>query len=445
MSKIVMLFYAPIIKMLSYYNQFATAFKELGHDVICINSYTGASNIDIHQDLIHKIIQFNPDLIISYNHMMDEEIYKKTHCPVIVVEADAFFMWHKQELLKKYQERCYIGVSHKNRIKVLCQDVSWFDQEKIIVTKNSTILKPENLKKDINISCIATLVGQYSSNLVRNMVSKWQDFNYISRCREIFKKAFYHWSDVDQNDLVYLGCSRNELFCLLSAYSRSNILDNVADLGLNVYGQFFHLESILNLQDLFFSLKNDPIQTMQENQDLYNKSIISLNVHFVHNSQRPDVSGYSWRVCDIMATTACLVSTECPALDQDFGKWVKIPQFSNKHEAYEICKKLLQEDNWRSDVIAGSQLALQEGKFLFYDRVKELESRFNLKGNKAQETELIYEYVLKAKHKTIKKRIKKLGKKIFLVIYTLSLETICSLPFKIYKKSKKILKKHKQS
>ena len=80
-----------------------------------------------------------------------------------------------------------------------------------------------------------------------------------------------------------------------------------------------------------------------------------------------------------MATNSCLVSTFCPALDQDFGKWVKIPQFSNRHEAYDICKKLLAEENLRKDIVEASQLAIKEGKFTFEERAKEIVEIFNLK------------------------------------------------------------------
>jgi hypothetical protein len=80
-----------------------------------------------------------------------------------------------------------------------------------------------------------------------------------------------------------------------------------------------------------------------------------------------------------MATNSCLVSTFCPALDQDFGKWVKIPQFSNRHEAYDLCKKLLAEENLRKDTVEASQLAIKEGKFTFAERAKEIAEIFNLK------------------------------------------------------------------
>jgi hypothetical protein len=130
-----------------------------------------------------------------------------------------------------------------------------------------------------------------------------------------------------------------------------------------------------------------------QNQEIYNQSKISINLHFAHNSIDPKFSCYSWRVPDIMATNSCLVSTFCPALDQDFGKWVKIPQFSNRHEAYDLCKKLLAEENLRKDIVAGSQLAIKEGKFTFEERVKEVEQIFNLKKSNAK-SEISYEFLV---------------------------------------------------
>jgi hypothetical protein len=83
-----------------------------------------------------------------------------------------------------------------------------------------------------------------------------------------------------------------------------------------------------------------------------------------------------------MRTNACLVSVNCNAIKEDFGKWVNIPMFSNRHEAYDICKKLLNDEPWRKSIVTGSQLAIKEGGFTFFDRIKEMEEIFNLKSTK---------------------------------------------------------------
>ena len=142
-----------------------------------------------------------------------------------------------------------------------------------------------------------------------------------------------------------------------------------------------------------------------------------------------------------MATNACIISTECPALDQDFGKWVKIPQFSNKHEAYDLSKKLLLENNLRKDIVAGSQLAIKEGNFTFYHRVKEIEEVFNLKPNeKKQELKYFYsvEFSKDATQKVLENPYLKIKKKVLRLIYKLNIERIVNFPKKLIKIVKKL-------
>ena len=52
------------------------------------------------------------------------------------------------------------------------------------------------------------------------------------------------------------------------------------------------------------------------------------------------------------------------------------------------------EENLRKDIVAGSQLAIKEGKFTFNDRVIEIEKIFNLKSEKINKIDLSkYEFL----------------------------------------------------
>ena len=396
MSRVLILFFAPVFQksIPNIYHQFAKSFQNHGHDVLLVNNFIhNKSNGHFEDGLVKKIIDFTPDLIISYNHVMNQEIYENTQCPLVVIEADTVEAFPNLDLLKKFQSRIYLGIVNTNRYNIIKENLPFISKDKIMIIKNSTILEPKSVNQDINISCIATLIGIGSSNLSKAIIQNLYEDDYINNFKKIFHKALNNWNDVKKEDLNLLQCSYVEFFHFMSFYTRLYTLDNIASLGLNVYGHFFNLESILNLNDLFFSLKNDKVLSIFDNQNIYNRSKLSINVHFIHNIIDKKYSGYSWRVPDIMATNSCLVSTFCPALDQDFGKWVKIPQFSNRHEAYDLCKKLLAEENLRKDIVAGSQLAIKEGKFTFYDRVEEIEQIFNLKKSDAK-SEISYEFLI---------------------------------------------------
>jgi len=376
MSKVCIIFYAcvPSLMPACHYEQIGLAFKNASHEVLMVNSRHSIPNKRISE----AICKFNPDLILTYNHVINELIYKMTNCPIVIIEADTFSHFSDKELIAKYQDRIFLAVPH-NRRELIARQVPLVRKDRIIIYKSSTLLKPEPTLMDINISFIGTLNQLQTNKLVLNLVANFNKTEYLSKAKNIFQKALYNFETIDENDLEFLSCNRFELLNYLSTYTRHGILDMVAPLGLHCYGHFPTLDKLAEFYDLFFCLKSTPVYSMAENQRIYNRSKISINCHFAHNIRQAEYSSYSWRVPDIMATNSCLVSTECHALDQDFGKWVKIPQFSNKVEAYEICEKLLKDDSWRNEIVRNSQIAIEEGGFTFDERVKEFEQLFNLK------------------------------------------------------------------
>ena len=161
MSNILLLFYSPIKNksIPCFYNQFSKAFEDSGHDVLIVNNFIPKNtNEYICSDLIKKICDFNPNLIIAFNHTINEELYKKTNCPVIAFEADTIDVFANFNLMQKYQDRLYLGLLNQNRIKIVKNQLPWLKDKNILIIKNSTTLKPESLNQDINISCIATLI-----------------------------------------------------------------------------------------------------------------------------------------------------------------------------------------------------------------------------------------------------------------------------------------------
>lgn len=451
MSKILVLFFAPLKenKLVGHYDNLATSLESRGHTVLAFNLPINPKQANFQNlyDAEQKISNFKPDLILSYNHIITENIYRSTNCPVVIMEADSFQAFHNKRLVEKYQDRIYMAIFCNNRLLMAQSYFEFIPKEKLFYFKAGTSLKPENLDQDINISFLGTLCGaDYGGNLVKNLLQNYHDEKYLKEVKKIFNKALYNIPDVTQDEYSYLGCNYGELFALLSYYKRMYILDSIASLGLQSYGQFYIDGSIVGLRDLFFTLKNDVIISAKENQDLYNRSKIAINAHFAHNALDPTKSGYSWRVCDIMATNACLVSEKCPALDQDFGKWVKIPQFENKHDAYDLCKKLLSEDNWRSDIVSASQLAIKEGKFTMNDAIIDLEDRFKLSSQNTEGGEHEYIIVESAERDVKPKKRRKVPRykktlRVLLLRALLNIKTIVRIP----SNTRKLLKKYKLS
>jgi len=465
MAKICIFFHLPYNtkKFAAYYDQLIGSLKK-NHKLLIINF------IDInYQDEFcnQKIKDFNPDLIISFNHAINEYIYNNTNCFVLVVEADLYPNgFFKIDLMSKYSEKIYIATANnnlRNRIKKL---INFLDDNKFIILKNSTsFLDYESKHKiqDINISFIGTILGIENNKFVNFLTKNINNRENLDYAKNLITKAKYNIHQIAKDEFNFFNTEYSDLFNYISYLNRIKPLESIADLGLVIYGKAHNLNNIASSEDLIFCINElSDILSAIENKEIYDRSKLSINLHFAHNSSDPNLSSYSWRVTDIMASNSCLVSTFCPALDQDFGKWVKIPQFSNKNEAYEVCKKLLLDDAWRIDVVEGSKIAIRDGGFTFNDRLLELEKFFNLKRNdpnfldnynffinKKISDEVCKKLLLddawridvaegsknyKAKlFKIFQKKFKRLFKNIVRIVIKLNIERIIKLPLKLIK------------
>jgi len=404
MSKIVLLFFAPDTYVEPcYYSQLAEEFKKFNHNILAVNTFKNKNDTissPICPKIEDRIINFKPNLIISFNNVSSEKIYQDTNCPIFILESDFYDYFPNKELIKKYQDKIYIGIFSKYRFKLWYKTLSFLPREKFVYFKNSTSLTTSSGQvQNINISIIATVLGLNPKNaVVQSLVRNYGNFEATAKTAHIIKKAYRDLNLVDTQDYAFLNSSAIDLFHYISYLKRPYLLNNLADLGLTVSGKFYDLKHIFSgLPDFALCLNPEEVITKQANEDFYNRSKISINAHFAHNIDNEEVSGYSWRVCDIMATNACLVSTNCRAIKEDFGKWVDIPMFSDRHSVYELCKKLLEDDQWRSDISLRSQAAIIEGKYRFSDRIEEMEEIFNLKQKISSDKSGYCEFLLPTK------------------------------------------------
>ena len=89
----------------------------------------------------------------------------------------------------------------------------------------------------------------------------------------------------------------------LSGLRRVRYLSAVADLGLELHGLYWDQACMAYFPEVAFCYNRAPISSLTENQALYNRSKLAINTNHLQA-----VSGFSWRVCDIMASNACLVT-----------------------------------------------------------------------------------------------------------------------------------------
>lgn len=393
-SRILIIFHSTffLYKLPAYYDQLT---KELikNFDVLIINSFGSMGKIsDFSHLTLEKIKNFKPDLIISYNNVMNKEIYQSTNCPVFLIEADSYpHLFNDISLMKKNVERIWFGAITNYRISRAQSMIDYLNKNRFILFKNSTSMSPDYSKKpEINISFIGTIMLNIFNNngVTKFMHKNLSNPNKLKEIKKIIDQATLNIDSLTKDDFEKFEFTYDDIFRYVSFMNRINTLDNIASLGLKSYCKIQGDLNLLNsFQDFLFSVvQNDDILNAKDNENIFNNSKLSINIMYAHA-----VGGYSWRIPDIMATSSCLVSSKTSAIDDDFKKWLDIPQFSNKREAYDLCKKLLENDNLRKEISLKSNLAIKEGKFTFKDRVDELTEIFNLKI--AKNNDNYFEYI----------------------------------------------------
>lgn len=298
--------------------------------------------------------EFGPDLIIAFNHSIPRAILDATTCPVAVWNADSFAYFNDPEYIKdnmdRYKFLCFShgGVSDAKKFGA--------SENQVHFLVSGTAVKAEPLVQDKNISFIGTNFIAPETFLQLLRLEKPQEIKVIADLiaqdyhadhHALLNERGFSWVE----DLIDL----HDLSVLSATQSRISLLNDLQEYGLTIYGDSDWYSVGRYLPWLAMSYCPDKAYSLQHNQDIYNASKICINIS---HSQAAD--GFPWRVMDIMASNGCLVSDRRQGI-ADFTKgYVDIPMYDSRQEAVELCRKLLVDDVWRREIVAGSQKCIEE-------------------------------------------------------------------------------------
>lgn len=376
-----------------FYETFCNCLEKLGNKLFV---YTRRSfNLDfenIPKNLLSEIKEFNPDLIILFNNAF-YDVSKHFDCPIVVYEVDSPLLYLNKEGLKKNISRYKFFVPQEESVKVL-QEQFGVDKKDILLVPFFTEIRAEDTEFKTNISFIGTKFiystrkSPFAKFMTQNpddeevklykiLLDEFCENVYLDK-DELFKKYNVQSKNIDKRFQV------SELLQYLSDYNRVKTLSSVADLGLDLYGTANWRSDTYNEPWLILSYKNKAVYSIKHNQDIYNSSKIGININHLQAK-----TGFSWRVCDIMASNACLVSEYKSDLKRCFPE-IDIPFFTNSYEAREQCVKLLNNENLRKDIVLQSQAAINKSyRFSNVKRIMEEYLNMQLEGNGSGETKFL--------------------------------------------------------
>ena len=365
--------------MPAFYEAFCNGLKQNGNDVfVVMHLYWGKNLGKAPALLLKEIKNFNPDLIILFNNAF-YDLSKDFDCPIVVYGVDSPLYYSNKECLKKNPQRYTIFELQEASAETLRQDFN-IPAENIHILPFFTEIRAENKEFKRNICFIGTKFGNNVQNCInRFMIGKPNDAlknEYITLIQKVRENPFIDEDKLleDVHSIKLIKCfDKKDIIMSLSTYQRLQTLDAVSDLGLEIWGTSNWASDNFGLPYLNLCYNSEQVYSILHNQEIYNTSRIGISISHLQAKE-----GFPWRILDIMASNACLVSDYHKSFEKYFPK-LKLPCYGNQFEAREVCSKLLKDEAWRRDIVLQSQEIVNKN-YRFENTLKKIEDclGFNL-------------------------------------------------------------------
>ena len=370
-----------------FYDAWINELKNNGNNVYCYIRPIVQKRFDfstkIDSELLKELQQINPDLFIIVNNQF-WDITDHFDCPILLYGVDSPIFFNKSNLTSKNTDRFKFVVQQACEIE-LVKEMYKVKNDAVDLIFPVTSIKNTNAQKDKYITFVGSQwIWEGLASLVDYMKRKptvedsifakrihYEMINNISglKYKEILDKLYKENPNypkaklIIENDDLYIG--------RMSGIRRARYLANLADLGLEIYGNFWATPCMAYFPELALSHIAKNIVSKNEIEDLYNRSLISFQLNHIQAK-----SGFSWKIPDVMASGSVLATCATEDFNKLFGK--NIPTFESEAEARELCEKLLNNPNMREDIVLYSNQKVDE-LFRPSNALKQLE---NLSGVK---------------------------------------------------------------
>ena len=360
-----------------FYEGLIKALKRNGNDVQYmivnefVSSYTSRSNVlsdRLDQSKLDDYIKNqNFDLVVAFNNALYDGYVQASDIPFIVWGVDPISVYADKEKLLSNKGR-YIWAGNCNGDYNNIQN--YFNPDKIEILRFATDIRAIETEQNYPISFCGSLWKGCEKDLLKKEMSGKELEEVISLLRtntnltvkELNEKLSHNLSD------------ETSIFWLLNGIAttdRISVLSELVDLGLHCFG-LSELWYELADTNLFLACTYDSklIYDLKSTQDLLNRSKIGFNMSHIHANQ----DGFSFRIIDTMASSACVVTDYKEGYEKLFGKYVKLPTFEygNGQEARKVCEYLLNHEDERVEIVKASQKAI-DAEYRFEHRFKQIE------------------------------------------------------------------------
>ncbi len=361
-----------------FFESFLHGLQDAGNDVKCFQTKAIAGidrfKSEMPDEYTDMLKEFNPDLCIMFNNNF-WDISNVVDCPIVIYDVDSPLEWQlKEGLIENIDRYLFVYNQTKGR-KELFEYFHASEQQCCYIPFFTEIRANPNIKAANNIVFLGTNWTWKGYNFLNKFIKSNPSEDDVQKAMEMLRQ-YIKEPLKPAHELYYeLGNCPHERMNLgdlsrcsfeISGLRRVRALDAVTDLGLEVNGYYWTIDMMNYFPELLSCVRGKQIWTKQQSEDYYNAARIAMNTNHIQAE-----NGFSFRVCDILASNACLVSEYSSDLEDLFPD-VDIPFFTTPAEAREQCKRLLDNENLRLDIVAAAHETIDK-KFRFKNVLQSLE------------------------------------------------------------------------
>lgn len=341
-----------------FYDAILSGLVENGNNVLCycrpIVQTRYDFSIPVPASVLQELKEFKPDLFIFINNQF-WDISEYFDCEILIYDVDSPLIFGNLPLLKRKTER----------FKFVSQGVSGLEaiMQAINPPKNNaqiiypfTHIQSQNLPKDKNITFLG---GQWIYNGIPELVEFVKsnpNEEDLQTAQKIVSEILKDISNTDYAELLKrlnITSSKlqiKDLFIFmhrLSGIERAKYLTELAPLGLRIYGNYWANNAMAFFPELALCYNSQKVVTTPDVSELYNTSKIIFT-----KSHLQAQNSFGWKIPETMASSAVLIVNKNSELERFTQN--KLPTYTSKSEARELCERILQNENWRQELVCVS-------------------------------------------------------------------------------------------
>ena len=364
-----------------FYESFINGLKDAGNEVICFQTKIVSGHKrcegEVPQELAEMLKAFSPDLCIFFNNNF-WDVSKLVDCPIVIYDVDSPLEWQNKEAIEANLDR-YLFVYNQSKGKeALDETFHPEERQSCYIPFFSEIHHDSSVEFENNIVFLGTNWVWKGYNFLNTFVRRDPTKEDVKKAMEVMQEyirqplkpaaeLYYDLENCPHDRIDFGNLSRASFE--ISGLRRIRYLQAVADLGLEVNGYYWDIDMMNYFPELLACVRHKTIWTKEDSEKYYNSAKIAMNSNHIQA-----VNGFSFRVCDILSSNACLVSERSADLSNFFPF---IPTFESPAEAREQCIKLLNDESLRQDLVARSHEVIDKN-FRFANVLSALEELTDL-------------------------------------------------------------------